>query len=218
MRFTAGLLTGLILAIVPVALAQGINFSDVIPASWYESAVMRLSEKGILQGYPDGSFQPEKTVNRAELAVTLDRLPQTLDGNVVGVNEKRVQIYLVKLEDNGKLGRPTGCADEDSLVAVPRNVPSTSAILKTALEELFAFKDISFNGSGYYSAVSDLQLEKVSVEAGTAKIYVKGTTGGICDDPRVEDQITETARQFSTVKHVEIWMNGVPLAEAQSAQ
>jgi len=43
-------------------------------ADWYADPVADLSEMGIIEGYPDGSFQAGNTVNRAELAVMLDRL------------------------------------------------------------------------------------------------------------------------------------------------
>ena len=40
--------------------------------------------------------------------------------------------------------------------------------------------------------------------------------GGVCDDPRVEAQLVETARRFSTVREVEIVINGKPLKEVLS--
>lgn len=78
-KFIAGLLTGVIIASVPVAFAVSKLFSDVPSNEWYSSAVNSLSEKGIIQGYPDGTFGPTNNVNRAELAVMLDRLIEHLE-------------------------------------------------------------------------------------------------------------------------------------------
>lgn len=49
-------------------------FSDVSADSWYADAVNNLSNKNILNGYPNGTFGPDQNVNRAELAVIIDRL------------------------------------------------------------------------------------------------------------------------------------------------
>ena len=41
---------------------------------WAEKEIRRAFERGLLRGYPDGSFRPDKPVTRAELAVVLGRL------------------------------------------------------------------------------------------------------------------------------------------------
>lgn len=46
---------------------------DDISGHWAAAAIRRCIERGLLKGYPDGSFQPDKPVTRAELAVILDR-------------------------------------------------------------------------------------------------------------------------------------------------
>lgn len=65
--------TGILLGST-VAFAAVKMFSDVPSNTWYSDAVGRLAEKGIIAGYPDGTFGPTKNVNRAELAVMFDRL------------------------------------------------------------------------------------------------------------------------------------------------
>lgn len=47
---------------------------DDITGHWAERAIRRCMDRGLLQGYPDGSFQPDKPVTRAELAAVLRRL------------------------------------------------------------------------------------------------------------------------------------------------
>lgn len=53
---------------------------DDITGHWAEKSIRRCIERGLLKGYPDGSFQPDKPVTRAELAVILDRLDKEDDG------------------------------------------------------------------------------------------------------------------------------------------
>jgi hypothetical protein len=47
---------------------------DDVSGHWAEKSIRRCMERGLLRGYPDGSFQPDKPVTRAELAVILDRM------------------------------------------------------------------------------------------------------------------------------------------------
>ena len=42
------------------------DFSDVTEDKWYFSYVKNLASKGIVEGYPDGTFMPQKNVTRAE--------------------------------------------------------------------------------------------------------------------------------------------------------
>lgn len=67
-------LIGLIAGIVPTAFAAATIFSDVNDTDWYYEAVTSLQEKGIVAGYDDDTYRPSNNVNRAELAVMLDRL------------------------------------------------------------------------------------------------------------------------------------------------
>lgn len=53
--------------------------TDDITGHWAEKAIRRCMERGLLKGYPDGSFGPDKPVTRAELAVILDRLDKEDD-------------------------------------------------------------------------------------------------------------------------------------------
>lgn len=41
---------------------------------WAAKSIHKAIKKGVLEGYPDGSFGPDQSVTRAELCVILDRL------------------------------------------------------------------------------------------------------------------------------------------------
>lgn len=62
-----------------VAFAASKFFSDVPANTWYTEAVENLSSKGIIEGYKDGTFGPNNKVNRAELAVMLDRIIEYIE-------------------------------------------------------------------------------------------------------------------------------------------
>lgn len=50
------------------------EFTDVAKEAWYAEAVEKVTFNNMMNGYPDGTFKPEKPVTRAELAVILARL------------------------------------------------------------------------------------------------------------------------------------------------
>ena len=52
---------------------KGMKFKDVPETHWAAKAIEELSDKGIINGYEDGSFKPEQSVTRAEVAVMISR-------------------------------------------------------------------------------------------------------------------------------------------------
>ena len=50
---------------------------DDITGHWAEDAIRRCVEKGLMRGYEDGTFQPDKPVTRAELATVMRRFFET---------------------------------------------------------------------------------------------------------------------------------------------
>ena len=70
-----------ILAIAAVAaLTAGVSayaanpFSDVTPSDWAYQAVVDLSEQGVVEGYPDGTFKGERNITRYEMAQIIARM------------------------------------------------------------------------------------------------------------------------------------------------
>ena len=70
-----------ILALAAVAaLTAGVSayaanpFSDVTPSDWAYQAVVGLSEQGVVEGYPDGTFKGERNITRYEMAQIIARM------------------------------------------------------------------------------------------------------------------------------------------------
>lgn len=59
------------LAIATPSMAQS-TFSD-IQGSWAQSCIVELTQRGIISGYPDGTFRPNNPVNRAEYAAMVGK-------------------------------------------------------------------------------------------------------------------------------------------------
>ncbi len=65
----------------------GSKFTDLTATHWSYSAVESLSEAGVLSGYPDGTFQPDRAMNRAELTkVALLSFKENTETNTSNTN------------------------------------------------------------------------------------------------------------------------------------
>lgn len=142
--------------------------------------------------------------------------PLTLGPNALSpttTNEERASttIKIALLDTAGEAaGTARGC---DRVVLAPRQVPATAAVLTAAMQALFAEEEEQVDGYFNFIARTNdtLRFVRAEVALGVARIYLTGElTGmaGVCDDPRAQIQIEETAMQFATVQKVEIYLNG----------
>ena len=58
--------------------ATGNPFPDVAPGSWYNTAVSVITRMGVIKGYPDGTFKPDNSITRAELAAIAARFARAM--------------------------------------------------------------------------------------------------------------------------------------------
>ena len=58
----------------PSSLAQATAFSDVPSNYWAAQFIQQLSQRGVIAGFPDGSFRPEEPVTRAQFAARSTKL------------------------------------------------------------------------------------------------------------------------------------------------
>lgn len=125
----------------------------------------------------------------------------------------QTQIYLIAPETGGSVG----CGD--STVPYTVSIEPTVAPLTAALNQLFTIGEQSY---GYYNALanSNLTVRDIDIDDGTATIDLVGnlSVAGVCDAPRVEAQIRQTALQYFTIDSVIILVNGQPLEDVLSGR
>lgn len=148
-------------------------------------------------------------------------------------------IYLVAIDDGGSRGARFGC--NDSLVKVypaAGDAPAAAApgsaapappdgtagaqaqdALAGAMTLLLSPDGVP-SGSGLYNALSASTLTYVSghLEGSTVAVSLKGELrqGGVCDGPRIEAQLAQTAIAATGASLAEITVNGTPLTELLS--
>lgn len=67
-------------------------FSDVNATDWYAKYIEQLAALGILSGYPDGTFRPQKAITRAEFV--------TLVGKLLKVEKEKASVNVFTDLDN----------------------------------------------------------------------------------------------------------------------
>jgi hypothetical protein len=135
-------------------------------------------------------------------------------GNAAGTHS--VTAYYVLLDDGGSSGIRFGC--NDSLVGVRHSTAGPAEPLPAAVGALL-------DGTGpptadVYNSLSGSTLDFLagSFDGTTVTVYLAGTLrpGGVCDIPRIEAQLTQTAVSAVGAIRAEVYVNGVGLAEALS--
>ncbi|WP_426997425.1 GerMN domain-containing protein [Pseudarthrobacter sp. N5] len=125
--------------------------------------------------------------------------------------------YFVALDDGGSSGVRFGC--NDSLVAVHITAPATGEPLRSALNGLLG-GTAGDAPAGLYNALANSTLTYVSgySDGTTVVVNLSGSVqpGGVCDIPRVEAQLTQTAVTAAGAVRAEIYIDGVRLADVLS--
>lgn len=133
----------LLASFTALALEAQETFWDVPEDAWYAESVEHLAELGILQGYPDDSFQPDSPLNRAEFAVVIDRLLEYLETGTVSVDSEST-LARVELEVPFTAQAPYGdwampyqeACEEASLIMVAYYLSGEALTAEVAEEEI----------------------------------------------------------------------------------
>jgi spore germination protein GerM len=105
----------------------------------------------------------------------------------------------------------TSCTN---VFSVERQVPKTTAVARAALEELLRGPTTLEKSEDYYTSVNPgVKIQSLTIDgAGTAKVdfdeQLEKGVGGSCKVSAIRAQITQTLKQFPTIKNVIISING----------
>ncbi len=118
----------------------------------------------------------------------------------------KVKIYF----NNSKLDPEVSC---NKVFAVEREILKTPAVGQAALENLLKGPTDTEKAEGYSTSINpEVKIQKLIIDNGTAKVdfdeQLEFQVGGSCRVAAIRAQITQTLKQFSTVKEVIISING----------
>jgi len=161
------------------------HFSDLYIDHWAFPWVEAIANAGLTSGYPDGTYQPENPVTRAEMAVFLLNgmgiTPPTLDGShpFSDISGHWAEAYIEELYDQGITGGyPDGTYRPESLV--------TRAEMAVFLLNAMSVNPPTLDGSHPFIDVAGHWAE-IFIE----ELYDQGITGGFPDGTyRPENRVT----------------------------
>jgi hypothetical protein len=112
--------------------------------------------------------------------------------------------------NNNKLDPEVSC---NKVFAAERNVPKTTTVARAALEELLRGPTDAEKADGFFTSINPgVKIQKLTIENGVAKVDFDETlerqVGGSCRVFAIRAEITETLKQFPTVKSVIISIDG----------
>ena len=157
------ILKGLLLSATAMVLTFGTAnaFPDVSDSHWAAPQIKLLSEQGVIVGYPDGTFQPDENVTRAEFAsMAIKALGQHHTKVIQPVNftdidvdhwaydsiQKALYFELVSVEKDGELFRPEDSVSRAEALSVAVNALTTEQIsvqkAKEVLKKAYADSQI----------------------------------------------------------------------------
>lgn len=146
-----------------------------------------------------------------------DPAPQVLSPLPAAEVPSGPAVYFVAIGDGGSRGVRFGC--DDSLVAVRFTASAGSDPLAAAMGQLLAPDDTAAR-AGLYNALSGSALRYVSgyLDGSTAVVNLSGSLlpGGVCDHPRIETQLTQTAVAATGASQAAIYIDGRTLADVLS--
>jgi len=97
----------LLISVAGLSLITGLTFAqmrDVPPGHWAYQSIEQLVQLGIIEGYPDGTFRPNRTMTRAEFAQAIARAYRNIDERLRAINQRIEEIA----------GRPQAGGQQDT--------------------------------------------------------------------------------------------------------
>ncbi|MCD1147757.1 S-layer homology domain-containing protein [Peptoniphilus sp. KCTC 25270] len=124
-----------------------INYPDVAMDQWHYEAVGYMSEMNIVEGYQDGTFQPNAPITRAEFATMasrFDELAKTGGANFIDVeNNHWALAYINSAATKGWVnGYPDGTFKPNQSITRAEVVTVTNRMLNRKADEVFVIENI----------------------------------------------------------------------------
>ena len=153
------------------------SYDDVQPGDWHYTAVMEMTEGGLLTGYGDGWFGPDDVITKAQLNTIFNRLVQSYGGerpnwdpipvdwstdNIPLRRGDAAYMLVDMLLDSGKVNL-FDRADADSLL---QKAEETGAWVSTYVNTTLAGQDVSgkpFMFSRYYGVWKDTWDKEIEI-------------------------------------------------------
>ena len=89
-QFAMAVATVLVFAMISPAFAQ--PFADTPTNHWAYDAIAELAAKGLVEGYPDGTFKGDRAMTRYEMAMVVARLLARIESMMPPTSSSAVRV------------------------------------------------------------------------------------------------------------------------------
>ena len=190
--------------VLSCTLMPAMAFPDVDSTYWAAKQIEELTEKGVIVGYPDGSFKPDADVTRAEFATMAIKALGQEHANVVqkiefkdisedhwayDSIEKAVYFDLISNDDKNQNFRPDDSVSRAESITVAVNALTTETISPYKAKEVLAKK---------YSDVDSIP-EYFVIPAGKAEILDMLVTIPSSDKAKIEATRPATRAEVAAI-------------------
>ena len=183
-------------SVEPVSAQQAKIFPDVAANHWAAAQIKELSEKGVIVGYPDGTFKPDDNVSRAEFAsMAIWALGQEHTTVVQAVNFTDITpdfwaydmiqralyfelIFCPKSDSlTGKVFRPNDPVSHAEAVTVTVNALTTENIsLEAAKAVLQKYQDLATTPASYLIPAGKAEILGMNVHIPNTPLMLNANT------------------------------------------
>lgn len=144
MKKTALFLTFLIILEMSFITAFAVNDTE---NHWAKSFISDLNEKGIMNGYPDGSFRPDSTLNVDEfLSMVLKTLGYETENSggywADAIISKAEELEIIDMDDFESFSRPVTRAEMAMIIANALELNSNSVDKASVIQKIPDYYDI----------------------------------------------------------------------------
>lgn len=121
---------------------QNHPYTDIPQTAWYLTEVATVTNLGIMEGYPDGTFRGNQTITRAELATVLARLSDRVVGKNIRTNFSDIKDHwaedeITRIEQFGWIiGYDDGTFRPDNPITRAETVTMVNRVLHRLPERL----------------------------------------------------------------------------------
>ena len=154
------------------------SFSDLSTSHWAYTEISVMAARGIVNGYPDGTFRPEGQITRAELlkmAACFFELTAASSGYSDAATHW-AQPYIAFAELHGWIapGTPGALLQPDEVITRAETVSIVNAMLSRSADELY----VTAAGSPYTDVIPNVTPHSYDIlEASLAHTYEQTPTG-----------------------------------------
>ncbi len=192
---------------IPVATARAQTFSDVSGNEWFASDITKLSQLGIIKGYPDGSFRPNSNLTRGEFIKMVAMIAEIWsDKKPTGKHWAESEWNALK--DAGIIDISTGYNSEGNLFActsasldTPISRYEMAYIINGVLYSAFYEKQMELKSAddSFANYISDYNSMDKAYQGPVEQVFSKGILTGYADSSFVGGNALTRAEAASVI-------------------